>query len=94
MRLEDLPPGKLRRAAIAAIAAEEDQRARGSESSPIARPRRRSTPPSPDRAPARASNPKRYRCATCGAFHADLAPAERDADAHGGARIELDPGGL
>jgi DNA-directed RNA polymerase subunit RPC12/RpoP len=31
----------------------------------------------------------RYRCATCGETFEQLAPAERHADGHGGARIEL-----
>jgi hypothetical protein len=75
IRLDDLPPGRLRDAALAALA----------ESPATSAPVRTSTA-----ARARARPPRgRYRCNTCGALESAYAPAQRHADAHGGARIEI-----
>ena len=79
MRLEDIPAGKLRTAAVAALAAD----LAAAESRAAQRPAR-ATPACHQ--PARAD---RYRCHTCGATSSAWAPIERHADTHGGARIEL-----
>lgn len=84
LRLEDLPPGKLRTAAIAAMARADLARLQPSPAADAEAgvPRRRAT----TRAPARNT----YRCASCGHTETAYSRAERHADTHGGARIDLE----
>lgn len=81
-------PPKLRRAAVAGLARAEVTRAERA----AARAR-----PTPEGAtvtarPRAAAHPGGWarRCATCGDVLPSYAAAERHADAHGGARLEID----
>jgi len=79
VRLDDIPPGKLRTAALQAYAAD---LARAEHAAAAASARAHH----PTGRRARAD---RYRCARCARYFAAWAPAERHADEHGGATIEL-----
>lgn len=87
-RLDDLPAGRLRTAAVRAYARAEAERIGGELELPAARGR--SDSPARGRTPPRTPNPRRYHCRRCGAYFGPWAPAERHADTHGGATIELD----
>jgi hypothetical protein len=79
MHVDDLPAGRLRDAVRAAAA-----RGHGVPvASPIARPGVRGRNPT-------TRNRNRYRGARCGTVSTSFAAAERHADGHGGARIDLD----
>jgi hypothetical protein len=89
--IADLPPGKLRDAALRAYAetvAAETQGAPRAPSDSTAAPARRQRT-------ARGRKPEGYyRCARCGARETALAAAERHADATGHCRIEIDVEGV
>lgn len=80
MRLEDLPAGRLRKAAIEAIARDELERSRTMPETAAPAPRRRSEKP------AR----RTWRCARCGHAETAYKAAERHADTERHCRIELE----
>jgi hypothetical protein len=84
--LADLPRGsKLRKAAIDAYAAQENQRQLPAGATIVERPARAT---SPKTTTPRARRPH-YQCARCGALSGSLAAAQAHADTHGGARIDM-----
>jgi hypothetical protein len=85
VKLDEMTPA-LRRAAVAALARDLDERAR-----PRTSAREAATREGAGRMPEapRSSRADRYRCGTCGAMFTAWAPAERHADTHGGARLEM-----
>lgn len=90
MKLDEMTPA-LRRAAVAALARDLDERARPRTSARVAATREGAGSASAGtaRPPSLSTRADRYRCGTCGAMFTAWAPAERHADTHGGARLEM-----